>query len=187
MVLLEKINTKLSLAVLPKDAFAPTEAIKGDFSLAVNDYGKTPFKNNLGYFLFTDLPSETYTIKAEGAYYFSKVVTGVTGLDPLKPVVEFEIEPNASYPFPEDATLLKGTVTTNTGAAISNATVAIEGSTRSVLTDDNGKFIFYFKDVVGDEVSVTLNIAQPGYIAKTVSYTVNNGSRKIVSIILLTA
>lgn len=186
MVLLEKITTHLSLAVLPKDAFAPAEGIKGDLSMTVNEYGKKPLRHKLGYFLFMDLPEETYTITARGEYYFSITVTDITVTDPLRPIVEFEMEPNASYPFPEGATLLKGTVTTDSGAPIPGATIGIMDSPRSMITDERGRFVFYFKDVAGDEESGSINIAKTGYMAQTATYRIEEGTTKVVSIILLT-
>lgn len=184
MILASKRKTKLSLAVLPRDAFSPGEKLKGEFSLRVHNSPKAPLRHPMGYFLFMDLPDGPYTIQAQGSYYFPKTIPNITVPDPLKPVVAFEIEPNPSYPFPEGTTLLKGIIMDAGQVPLPDVTILIKESDRTTVTNVNGAFVFYFKNMTSPEMEVKLKITKEGYKTENINYTIQKGLRKIVSISL---
>ncbi|MFV1950669.1 MAG: hypothetical protein ACC630_01735 [Nitrospinota bacterium] len=101
MKLLEKRKTRLSMAILPKDAFSPEEEIKGDYEIRLKGNGRHPLKHRTGYFLFLDLPEGKYTVIIESRFYIkTEVEIDTKDLNPKMPVAEIALTPNTDYPFP---------------------------------------------------------------------------------------
>lgn len=104
MIFLERIKTELIMAVGLKDELSPDQCPIGDVFLTVSGVSKKPIKHlSTGYFLFTNLPEGIYTITAEGDFYQQvELEVDTSSLDPNLPVVDIFLEPNESYPFPEE-------------------------------------------------------------------------------------
>jgi hypothetical protein len=186
MKTVETRKTKLSLAVLAKDAFVPAEALKGGVSLQVNGRYGPVFQNRMGYWLFLDLPEGAYNVKAAGDYYSVKLLNAVGGLNPLRPVLEINLEPNASYPFPNGTTLLRGTVKNAESAVLTDVKITVDGEDRQVFTDGQGAFALYFKNVSGNQATVKLTVSKEGFQTKKKNFTIQKGTTKVISITLST-
>lgn len=184
MKFLEKIHSKLSVAVFPIDAFSPKEKLKGVCTIRVSGFNQTPIQNRHGYYLFLDLPELPHTITAESQYYNPVVIVDFQVDDPLWPILELELQPNTSYPFPEGTTLLRGILLDENNTPIAKAAVNDQKSDQSTLSNDNGKFVLFFKEVIEDEITVDLEIIKEGYKVEKPKYTIQKGKTKTVSITL---
>jgi hypothetical protein len=66
------------------------------------------------------------------------------------------LKPNPSYPFPDNATLVRG-YASNT-VPVKDALVKVLGDTLITITDKNGEFVLYFRDKT--ERTITINISK---------------------------
>lgn len=168
--LAETILSKLSLAVWLKDGFTQKKPI-GKLKVSIPDKGKTAFRNLSGYHLFTDLPSGNYTITVSGDAYFSAETTVDTSvLDPQKPVIEITLPPTPIYPFPGNATLVRGVVTS--AAPVVAAEVTVAGKPEKTLTDPQGEFVLFFRGIKTEVITIEI---KKGGDTKTVSATIEEG------------
>jgi len=80
-----------------------------------------PIKSLSGYWCFTDLTRETYTIVAEldparnDWYADVEQQIELATLEALNPVVELVLKPKPSYPFPKHLTLIRGVIQATEG------------------------------------------------------------------------
>lgn len=72
------------------------------------------------------------------------------------------LQPTPHYPFPADATLVRGTVLAG-GAPLSEATVLRVGDAVGALSDANGEFVLFFDDVGGMGQAATIQATHPLY------------------------
>jgi hypothetical protein len=70
------------------------------------------------------------------------------------------LHPTPRYPFPADATLVRGTVLA-ASAPLSGATVLRVGDAAGALTDANGEFVLFFDDVGGMGQAATIRATHP--------------------------
>jgi hypothetical protein len=163
------IVQNLSFAVLLVDDFTGANV-----TTAITVSLKEPYRegilNNSGYYLFLDLDnSAKYTIVVEldlNLYAVSEKTIDLAILrqDPnfqKNPVVSINLLPNTSYPFPLQTTLVRGiiqaTVPTSPGGGnekqpVAGAQVKIVERNLTYLTDERGDYIFYFKDILAEDI-----------------------------------
>jgi hypothetical protein len=166
----ETIVSKLSLAVWLKDGFTQKRPI-GKLRVSIMENGKTAFGNLSGYHLFTDLPPGNYTISVSGDAYLSAEATVDTSvLDPRKPVMEITLSPNPAYPFPGNATLVRGVV--GNGDPVVGAEVTVAGKPEKTMTDQQGEFVLFFMGIKTEVI--TLQVKKGGG-TETVSATIEEG------------
>jgi hypothetical protein len=72
------------------------------------------------------------------------------------------LAPTPQYPFPPDATLVRGTVLAG-GQPLQGATVDRVGDTTSTSSDANGEFVLFFDDVSGMGQPATISATHPLY------------------------
>lgn len=85
------------------------------------------------------------------------------------------LSPTVAYPFPEGATLIRGTVT-HAGQALAEATVTLAGSVDPAYkTASDGEFVLYWKDAPGVPKEVTLHVTAPNLQAKDQPVTIRRG------------
>lgn len=85
------------------------------------------------------------------------------------------LSPTIAYPFPDGATLIRGTVT-HAGQALAGATVTLTGSQDpSYLSDANGQFVLYWQDAPASPTAVMLNVTAPNLQAQNQNVTVIRG------------
>src|SRR4051812_36761657 len=148
------------------------------------------FKRTAGtYLLFVDLPAGAHTIEVRSPYYqpLDIVVTlpmanltwpafpDVTlanedvPLDSVTQPIAYRTQrtaatllPSTRYPFPQDATLVRGTIRSG-GAALAGATVTRLGDARTYVTDGAGDYVLFLTDIPGVGGSVTIQATHPSH------------------------
>lgn len=194
-MLAERIITKLSLAALPIDDFTGRQTI-GEIKLTLGE--KEATKNPSGYYVFLDLPPGNYKLKTQTQYYFDQEVDKTLPISISDgPSVPLILKPNPCYPFPERATLIRGTVKDIDGTPVSEAAVRIVGKEMESRTTEKGEFVLYFKtlkeqDIIkvnkkrymkGDgDKELQLQVTHPNYDIKMVSVEAEEGKTTSVSI-----
>jgi hypothetical protein len=181
--------SNLSFAVLAVDDFTGEQPL-GGVRVSTKDPDHQGILNNSGYYLFLDLDNTAkYKVKIStesGLYAASETIVDLATLrrDPnfqINPVIVIKLLPNASYPFPLRASLIRGTVQTLVGSErvpLAGAQVKIVERDLTYLTSERGEYIFYFTNLRTDEIieegtkrfirmgsssQFTLRVDHPGY------------------------
>jgi len=150
--IIECRTTNLSLAIRLKDDYTKEQPI-GPINLSLSDKKRKTVKNPSGYYLFLDLPSETYTVQIKSDIYFDEnIQVKLSDIDPKKPEEEIVLKPNPAYPFPNGATLIRGKVVDQANKPIRNATVQIIEKNLNTLTTDEGEFALYFPQLKENDI-----------------------------------
>ena len=179
------ISTKLTFAVQPKDAFSPKKKTMGKCKVKIVGVDKEPIENRSGFHCFTNLPDGGYEVETSNRYYLDKKIDVETDdLDPKAPAVDVSLEPNLIYPFPKGTTLLRGRVLDEDGLDIPAAKVKIKNTDKVYITDQMGRFIFYFKDFEDDQEEVVVRVKKPGFKKRNVRLNVVKGETNLVKITL---
>jgi len=172
------ITSNLAFAVLLIDEFTQ-QGPAGHIVVKLKGRGAKAIKNPSGYFLFTDLPSGTYTASVESDYFFPVEETvDMSVLDAKNPVVQIVLKPNPGYPFPAGATLLRGVITN--AAPVEGADVSVTGKTITTVTDKRGEFILHFRGIKTEAVTIVI---QKGGDTKSVGATIEEGKTVSVGVI----
>lgn len=179
--LLDKsIVEKPSFAVWLVDDFTGANPATGMTVLIKEPYRKG-ILNSSGYYLFLDLDdSAKYTIAVESdspLYAISEKIVDLAILnqDPIfqkNPVVSITLVPTTSYPFPLQATLVRGIIHTkvptpgggNEKQPVAAAQVRIPERNLTYLTDERGDYVFYLKDILTE--NIVEEEQQPGQAKK---------------------
>ena len=151
MIFLEKIQTKLSFAVILLDDYSGQNPI-GNLNVSLKDRDEKPIINLSSYYVFIDLPLDTYYVQVKGDYYFDEDLTVDTNHYDIENLLVIRLKPNNSYPFPSDATLVRGmlwdTDDLQTREVLVNSD--IEGFCSGInlkldtKTNEKGEFVLYF-------------------------------------------
>lgn len=145
--------TILSMAIRLTDEYTGGEPI-GRLRVTA-DNSETAVKNLSGYYCFTGLSVGIHKVTIESDWYFtSEKDVDISALDPKNPVVEIEIRPKPSYPFPGHATLVRGLIS-NTQPVV-NAEIEAAGKTTKTVTDEKGEFVLYFKGIKQENITVEI-------------------------------
>jgi hypothetical protein len=146
------ITTTLSLAVSLQDDYTGNQPI-GGVKVFLEGQDLKSVKNPSGYYLFPDLPGSEYQVRVETQHYFKEETTmKLPDLDPLNPVVQVELKPKPSYPFPHGTTLIRGMVQGSDGNTIPGAKVEIMGKDISNETTEKGEFVLYLKGLSEEDI-----------------------------------
>ncbi len=153
MDVLERRTTKLSLAVFLMDDYSggmPPCAV----NVSLKEIEEKPIKNPGSYYLFLNLPGDTYTVRVRSDHYFAEEsgTINIAELDPADPVVSITLKPDPSYPFPSGATLIRGMVYDSEGKSVSGARVSVLGIDIWNKTTEWGEFVLYSGDLTEDEI-----------------------------------
>jgi len=149
----EVIDTRLSLAILLIDEFTGQQP-RGNADVIV-EKDIHPTRNLSGYYLFSALSAGNHEVSAESSLYFSrKEMIDTSVLDPKNPVVQITLMPNPSYPFPDNATLIRGLVRDT--APIASAEIRATGQTAHSFTDAKGEFVLFFKGIKKDDIALEI-------------------------------
>jgi hypothetical protein len=176
--LAETIISNLSLAVWLTDGFTQEKPL-GAANVAIIENGKKSFRNLGGYHLFTDLGNGNYTLSVTADLYFpAETMVNTSLLDPMNPVIGFTLTPRPSYPFPGNATLVRGVVTN--GEPEVGASVTVAGKPQTTFTDDRGEFVLFFSGT--KEEHITIEIANY-WRTISISTTIKEGTTTSVGLI----
>lgn len=153
---LERHSTKLSLAVFILDDYTGKNAI-GRVNVSLKGQEEKPVKpvkNPSSYYLFLNLPNNTYTVHVHSDNYFDKNsdIINLAELDPKNPVVNITVKPTPSYPFPHGTTLIRGMVCDLTGNAVPDARIDVREKGVWNRTNEKGEFALYFGSLTEDEI-----------------------------------
>jgi hypothetical protein len=172
------LTTRLTFAVRLVDEFTQL-GVTGNVKVTLTGQGVIAAKNLGGYFLFNDLPSGTYTVRAESEFYLPAEVTVDTStLDPRNPVFQIILKPAVSYPFSGAATLIRGAVTN--GAPVAGADVSVTGKSITSSTDEHGEFVLYFRGIKTEAITVVIH---KGADTKSIPATIEEGKTVSTGII----
>jgi hypothetical protein len=139
------------------------------------------------YLFFADLPPASYIVEMRSPYYQPLDVTVTLPMAtlawPAFPDVTLANEnlpldspsqpaayraqrtaataiPSTRYPFPQDATLVRGTIRSG-GVPIAGATVSRVGDPRVYATDAIGDYVLFLTDIPGVGATVTIRVTHP--------------------------
>jgi hypothetical protein len=133
--------TRLSLVVHIGDSLFPAGRPMGPVRVSLLPGGQGPIYNLSGAPCFLDLPAGTYQLVVEGEHYFpeSQSVTLPLG-DPLHPLLEVQLMPLPSYPFPPGTTVVRGMVHEDPDTPVAGAGVEVPGEGVRTRTTNRGEF-----------------------------------------------
>lgn len=158
-------SLKLSFAVWVIDDYTKQKPL-GKIQVETKETGKKASQNLSGYYFFTDLNAGNYKLTIKPELYFPEEITVDMSAfsDPKKPVVEINgkpeiaLKPNPRYPFPANATLLRGQIESSSGKTVTGLRVGVDGRDIENLADSKGEFVLYFKNIAKtEEVTLTIN------------------------------
>lgn len=150
-------------------------------------------KNLSGYHTFSGLPEGKYTLSVESELYFpeERTVDTRTFVGSKDPVVEIILKPKPLYPFPDQATLLRGLLASATDSELpAGITVSmtskmtdwkIQGPIQ-VIPDEKGEFVLYFREFFKGKVEVIFEIEGEG-IEKIVPASIEEGKSTYTGVI----
>jgi hypothetical protein len=92
--------------------------------------------------------------------------------------------PSAGYPFPQDATLVRGTIRSG-GVPLAGATVARPGDPRAYVTGPAGDYVLFLTDIPGVGGPVTIQAAHPLHATVTVAVQALRGMTVLQDITLV--
>lgn len=152
-IFLEKCETKVSSVICLVDDFSENDPI-GNVSIFLKDRKEKPIQNISSYYVFVDIPKGIYQIHVKSDYYFEEYKNiYVDGeVFKLENLHEIKLKPNFSYPFPNGATVIRGTACDVLGEFASGINIKVivkrgngsEISSFETETSENGEFLFYF-------------------------------------------
>ena len=156
-VFIESSTRKLSLAIYLIDDYT-SRGIVNNLDVSIKDSNVKAIRNPSGYYLFSDLPDDNYTVQVNGGEYYFDEEEAVRsdGLDQLNPVIDITLSPAPSYHFPSTATLIRGHLKDSKGRGISGAVLRIKGFDAKTRINDKGEFAIYLKGLNKNDV-VTVN------------------------------
>jgi len=163
----DKLRTQLAFAAEVRDSFTgefPTSDMKVSIK---EDNNLKPIKNTSGYYCFTDLEPDEYTVVVEPAsaqkdwHRRREDTIDMQGaaFDPLNPVLEISLVPTPTYPFPGTATLIRGVVQTLTEKPVDEAdvTATLSGTTLfETKTDKSGGYVIFFKQIPNAPIRIDI-------------------------------
>ncbi len=156
------ITTNLSVAIWIVDDYTNSNPI-GNVLVTIMDGSLKAVKNPSGYYVLSDLEAGKYEIVIESDFYFlHKQSVIIPHQDKMMPVVEIAVMPKPCYPFPGYATLVRGVVssTPQKVSPITNEDVEIAGRSLKTKTDKKGEFVFYFKAVKVENITIQVRGVQ---------------------------
>lgn len=172
------LTAELTFAVRLIDEFT-SDLPTGGVHVTIEGQRAKPARNLSGYHVITDLPAGTYTVRVESDFYLpAEEIVDTTLLPPKTPVAGITLKPNARYPFPGHATLLRGVVTN--GAPVSGALVSVTGKTMTSMTDEQGEFVLFFKGIKTEAITIVI---QKGGDTKSTGATIEEGKTVSMGII----
>lgn len=106
----EQIGQKVSLVILPVDAFAQRAIICPEFEISV-DGAQRSIRKPEGFWIFTDHFPECVTVTLRGRCYREmRIDVRITPLKAKNVVQKVYVLPDRDYPFPADTAYMEGTM-----------------------------------------------------------------------------
>lgn len=173
--------TRLSFAVRLKDDFTE-EKPSSQIKVTELEENIIAVKNLSGYYFFTDQAAGNHTIRIISGIYFSQELTVNTSLlDPKDPVIEVILKPAPSYPFPSNATLIRGVISNSDPTMINNLKIKAIEPNLETTTDENGEFVLYFKNMKNKDITIEIS---KDILSKKVSTSLDEGKTRSIGKIM---
>jgi hypothetical protein len=167
--------TRLSFAVRLKDDFTE-EKPASQIKVTELEENIIAAKNRSGYYFFTDLAGGNHTIRIFSGIYFSQELTKNTSLlDPKDPVIEVILKPAPSYPFPSNATLIRGVISNPDLNMIKNLKIKAIEPNLETTTDEKGEFVLYFRNMKNKDITIEIS---KNSLSKTVNTSLDEGKTR---------
>jgi hypothetical protein len=165
--ILDTMVTDLTFAVLPIDDFTGERPL-GKIKIYFNHIKYESATNSSGYYLFLNLQDalldsgNVLTFESVEQYYQEKsIIFSKDDITTNNLVFQINLVPSGSYPFTNDKTLIKGTIMTEISTngevllkPIVGANVELGARNLNGNSDDNGVFVFYFKNLREEDIIV---------------------------------
>ncbi len=151
-IIMDEKKKKATLKISDgKTLYLKVKEENGKLNIYLKEIKEKPIKNLSSYYLFLDLPDDSYTVQVKYDYYFDEDSEPIrpADLDPKNPVVDITLKPKSSYPFPPRATLIRGVVKNTDGHVVANA-----GITAKILTPEENKSAEIVEDISAGASSI---------------------------------
>jgi hypothetical protein len=168
----EENSVQVSLAILPRDHFAPEDYPIGRIQIYLKGQQRPTVKNISGFYTFLNLANRTYTAGVKSQYYFPKEFevtipsfSSPPGGDILSDdednqlrdyhgvlVANISLKPNPAYPFPGSSSLVRGIVKDAVGNPVADAIVRVVGEPIHTRTTEKGEYVLYFTRLTIDDI-----------------------------------
>lgn len=165
------IHTEVSLAVKLIDDFT-RETPLGRVSVTIQERDIKPVTNLSGYHVFTDLPNgKSYDVRIDSEFYYPETIENIhiPRPDPKNPLLQTILKPKPAYPFPANATLLRGVIVNPD--PVNDALVKVLDPLQQTRTDKNGEFVFYFKGIKEKDITIRID----AHIDKVIATRIKEG------------
>lgn len=153
-----KISTRVSLVVCTVDDYTAGLRSGGNISVLLKEYPrKKPVRKPGGYYVFTDLPGDSYSVLVRSDVYLEEELFIKPGeIDPNNPRAYIILKPCSHYPFPEGATLIRASLRDADGRvsrdAVVKASMLSENCARARLSGEKagkGEKAIFLTNIAG--------------------------------------
>lgn len=198
MVFLERLKSKLNLAVLLMDDLSPNKdkSAFGNLYLDAEKKSREIIRNSTGHFLLIDIPEGKQGITG-GGYYYSKssrnielkmgeVYVDSVLVDTNNPVTSIMLNPMPNYPFPDGITVMIGRIVDENYRPIPGASIEVtEIPSKSATSEADGGFCIRFGSADGGN-NITLAVKKDGYMTFNKAFFLKNDTPTRIENIILT-
>lgn len=185
-IFLETRTRKVSLVFLPRDNFAGGAIIYSNLEVILDGVIQKPIHTYEGYIIYMDLPEGEYnvTVNSTAHTLYETFTVDTETYDPLTGVIELPVEPKPDYDFPDDASLVRGTVNDQLGVPIERAKVQVVDAPSFVLTDAMGRYVHYFNPSLSTK-DIVVKVTADGYQDQLIDVTVIKNDTVFINAVLV--
>jgi len=151
----EILIRKLTFAIQAIDSYTGKNALYPlNISISINHI--RAYKNQSGYFIFTDLKEGIYSLLIESDFFFPVTKQIDTSyLDPKNPLIIIQLIPKPSYQFPENTTLVRGILYSVSGP-VENASIKAHDRPFQTFSDERGEFAIFFNKIRQENIQLNI-------------------------------
>jgi hypothetical protein len=198
MVFLERLKSRLNLAVLLIDDLSPykDKSAFGNLFLDAEKKKREIIRNSTGHFLLVDIPEGKQSITGGGYYYNkgSRIIEMKMGnlyvdsvlVDSKNPVTAITLNPRSNYPFPDGTTVIIGRIADVNYKPIPDALIEVkEIPSKSATSEADGGFCIIFSSADGGK-NITLVVKKDGYKTFEKAFVLKKDTPSRIGTIILT-
>jgi hypothetical protein len=102
-----KIKTSFSFAVCLIDSYTGAPALGSEHNVFLMDLNVKPIKKPNGYYVFTDLPIQSYEVCVQSKQFIEeRIAVSLESIDMNDPIICIPLTPNTLYHFDEETTMI---------------------------------------------------------------------------------
>lgn len=98
------------------------------------------------------------------------------------PVVTIRLKPLPSFPFSNNATLVRGVINDSDGHPVARACVEVKNKSIKTESDENGEFVLYFSKIENKQISIDIDVEINGN-KETFNQTLEEGKTQYLRVI----